>query len=421
MCLWCVQGPRVNVMQLMNETVKLLRIPPQMSSYADKHQVQHLVQDLVSRLVVHQPEDPISFLIPLLRRRSSDGPRVLLLGPPAAGKHTVGRKLSAELRAVHVTMDSLLDDQSEHRVQELPVELLVQLVQQRLNMEDCLDQGWVLEGIPQTRQQALGLQQAGVFPGHVVMLEAPDHVLQERTRGKLVDPVTGEVYHQTFIWPDDATVAERLEKPPGRSEEQRLAAVQRYRREVTGLRSTYQHVLKVVSCDQPHGDVYQQVLAFVRTHRCCRTPRILLLGPPGSGKSLQARLLAEKYRMVEVCCGRLLRSAAADGSGLGREIQPYLDSHRPVPDHLLLQALDERLSRVDSTCRGWVLHGFPQDLQQAKGLQESQHQPNRVFFLELTDEVCLERISLRATDPVSGERSVDQEDLSPPRPGSGLY
>ncbi|XP_076586561.1 adenylate kinase 8 [Chaetodon auriga] len=397
----------------MDETVRPLRIPPQMSVYADKHDVLHLVQSLLSSLVIDQPEDPISYLIGLLQRSSSDVPRVVLLGPPAVGKHTVARKLSAELRAVHVTTESLLQDQSELSTQarpytlteqELPAELLVRLIQQRLNEIDCFNRGWVLEGIPQTRLQALSLQQAGVLPEHVVMLEAPDDVLLERTQGKLVDPLTGDVYHQTFIWPIDDAVTQRLEKEQSRSEKQRLADLQRYRCEVTGLSSAYQHVLKVINCDQPHADVYQQVLAFVRTRHCSRAPRILLLGPPGSGKSHQARLLSEKYKMVDVCCGQLLRSVAAGGSVLGEKIQTYLDDERAVPDSLLLQVLQERLSRVDCSCRGWILHGFPRHLQQAKSLQESQHQPNRVFFLELTDDVCLERISLRATDPVSGER-----------------
>ncbi|XP_070820976.1 adenylate kinase 8 [Chaetodon trifascialis] len=397
----------------MDETARPLRIPPQMSIYADKHDILHLVQSLLSSLVMDQPEDPVSYLIGLLQRSSSEVPRVVLLGPPAVGKHTVARKLSAELRAVHVTTESLLQDQSELSAQarpytlaeqELPAELLVRLIQQRLKEIDCFNRGWVLEGIPQTRLQALSLQQAGVLPEHVVMLEAPDDVLVERTQGKLVDPLTGDVYHQTFIWPIDDAVAQRLEKKQSRPEEQRLADLQRYRCEVTGLSSAYQHVLKVINCDQPHADVYQQVLAFVRTRHCSRTPRILLLGPPGSGKSHQARLLSEKYKMVDVCCGQLLRSVAAGGSVLGEKIQPYLDDERAVPDSLLLQVLEERLSRVDCSCRGWILHGFPQHLQQAKSLQESQHPPNRVFFLELTDDVCLERISLRATDPVSGER-----------------
>ncbi|XP_039660264.1 adenylate kinase 8 isoform X1 [Perca fluviatilis] len=397
---------------LMDETVKPLRVPPQMSVYADKHNIFHLVQSMLSSLVIDQPEDPISYLISLLRRSSVDIPRVLLLGPPAVGKHTVAKKLSAELRAVHVSMHSLLEGQSELSVQarqyilkeqELPAELLVRLVQQRLNEIDCFNRGWVLEGIPQTRLQALSLQQAGVIPEHVVMFEAPDDVLLERSQGKLVDPLTGDVYHRTFIWPVDDTVAQRLEDGRSPSETQRLAELQRYRCEATGLSSAYQHVLKIINADQPHADIYQQVLAFVQTRRRSITPRILLLGPPGSGKSHQARLLSEKYKMVDVCCGQLLRSVAADGSALGEEIQSYLDDGRQVPDSLVLQVLEERLSRLDCSCRGWILHGFPCDLQQAKSQQESQ-QPNRVFFLELTDDVCLERITLRATDPVSGER-----------------
>ncbi|KAK2901547.1 hypothetical protein Q8A73_011293 [Channa argus] len=370
----------------MDETVKPLRIPPQIPCYADNHNIFHLVQSMVTHLIIAQPDDPISYLISLLQRSSMDIPRVMLLGPPSVGKHTVAKKLSAELRVVNVSRDSLLHDQSELGMQarqytltgqEFPVDLLVRLVKKRLNEIDCFNRGWVLEGIPQTRLQALSLQQAGVLPEHVVMLEAPDDVLLERRRGKLIDPLTGDVYHQTFIWPSDNCIAERLEKGRGLSEEQLLANLKQFRCESTGLGLAYQHILKTINSDQPHEDIYQQVLAYVQTRRRSRTPRILLLGPSGSGKSHQARLLSEKYKLVDVCCGQLLRSVAADGSVLGQKIQLYLEEGRPVPDTLVLQVLEQRLSQMDCVCRGWILHGFPCDLLQAKSLQESQHQPNR--------------------------------------------
>ncbi|XP_068594782.1 adenylate kinase 8 [Brachionichthys hirsutus] len=395
----------------MDDAANPLRIPPQMSVYADKHNLFHLLQRMLTGLLIDQPEDPISYLVRLLQ--AADVPKIMLLGPPAVGKHSAAKKLSAELGAVHVTTDSLLEDQSELSAearqyalthQEIPAELLIQLIKRRLNSVDCVDKGWVMEGVPQTFLQALRLQQAGVIPQHVVMLEAPDDVLLERARGRLVDPLTADVYHQTFLWPADDAVAQRLEKRRDLPEEQRLADLQRYRREVTALTSAYQHVLRVVNSDQPITDVYQQVAAFVKTRRYYRTPRILLLGPPGSGKSHQARQLSEKYKMVDVSCGRLLRAAAADGSAVGDEVQPYLDGGTPVPDPLVLKVLDKRLSRLDCCSRGWILHGFPRDLEQVRSLQESQHRPNRVYFLEVTDDVCLERITLRATDPVTGER-----------------
>ncbi|XP_041644058.1 adenylate kinase 8 [Cheilinus undulatus] len=397
----------------MDETTKRLRVPPQMGYYADKHNIFHLLQNMVSSLVIDQPEDPISYMINLLQRDSVDIPKIIVLGPPAVGKHTVAKKLSTELGAIHVSIESLLKDPSAlsaqaHQYtlkeQELSAELVVKLIQQRLDTVDCFNKGWVLEGIPQTRLQALSLQQIGILPEHVVMLEAPDDVLLERSQGKLVDPISGDVYHRTYILPAEDNVTQRLEKGQSRSEKQQSAELHHYRCEVTGLSSAYEHVLKIINSDQPHTDVYQQVLAFVRTRHRPRTPRVLLLGPPGSGKSHQARLLSETYKMVDVCCGHLLRSVAAEGSPLSEKIKPYLDHETPVPDSLVLQVLEERLSQLDCSCRGWILHGFPSDLQQAKSLRESQHQPNRVFLLELTDDVCLERLTLRATDPVSGER-----------------
>ncbi|XP_056149878.1 adenylate kinase 8 isoform X2 [Lampris incognitus] len=184
------------------------------------------------------------------------------------------------------------------------------------------------------------------------------------------------VYHQTFVQPSEQAVAGRVQRGRGLSEQLLLAKLRRYKSDVTGLKLSYQHVLKTVNCDQPLNDVYHQVLSFVLRRRSMapHIPRILLLGPPGSGKSLQARLLTQKYKLVN------------------------------VPDSLVLRVLGERLGRLDCTVRGWILHGFPRDLEQARRLQESNYRPNRVFFLDITDEVAIERISLGATDPVSGKR-----------------
>ncbi|XP_028312249.1 adenylate kinase 8 [Gouania willdenowi] len=384
----------------MDETVKPLRIPPQVSLYNDTHHVIDLVQSLLCSLVLEQPDDPISFLMKVLKKSSENTPSVIILGPPSVGKHTVAKRLSSELKAVHVTTDSLLDqldgDQGDN-------DFLLQLLQKRLKEPDCFNTGWVLEGFPQTRLQALTLQQAGVIPAHVVFLQAPEDVLFQRGHGRLVDPVTGDIYHQTFIQPANDVIAGRLQEGRSLSEEEHQLALQRYHTEVTGLMSAYQHSLKVINADQPQEDVYQQVLSFVQTRQSSRIPRILLLGPPGSGKSLQARLLSEKYRLVDVGCSELLRASAADGSSLGQKIIPYLDEGRGVSDSLVLQTLEERLSRLDCSSRGWILHGFPENLQQARSLQDGLYRPNRVFLLELTDEVCLERLTLRAVDPVSGQ------------------
>uniref|UniRef100_A0A8C7QLI0 Adenylate kinase 8 n=1 Tax=Oncorhynchus mykiss TaxID=8022 RepID=A0A8C7QLI0_ONCMY len=268
-------------------------------------------------------------------------------------------------------------------------------------------QGWVLEGIPQTREEALSLQEAGVAPNHVVLLEAPDAVLIERSQGKRIDPVTGDVYHVTFIWPEDKEVVQRLERQKAVSEEQLVAQLMQHHREVHALRKTYRNCLKGIDADQPHVDVFDQVLTYILSRHCSvapHTPRVLLFGPPGSGKSLQAKLISQKYNIVNLCCGELLEAVSADATNMGELIKPYLESGQQVPDSMVLQILTERLSRLDCTTRGWVLHGFPRDLEQAEKLQESNFIPSRVFFLEMTDDVAIERVTLRSIDPVTGER-----------------
>ncbi|KAM9595315.1 adenylate kinase 8 isoform 4-T6 [Morphnus guianensis] len=149
------------------------------------------------------------------------------------------------------------------------------------------------------------------------------------------------------------------------------------------------------------------VLTYVQTrHRSAApfTPRILFCGPPGSGKSLQAALIAQKYSVVNICCGQLLKEAVADKTKLGELIKPYIDNGYPVPDNLVMKILAERLNALDCMTNGWVLHGFPRDIEQGEQLQKSHIIPNRVFFFNLPYESIMERLSQRRIDPTTGER-----------------
>ncbi|XP_056601569.1 adenylate kinase 8 isoform X2 [Triplophysa dalaica] len=400
----------------MEARVSRLRIPPEMAIYAEKHDIFELIQTLVKNLVVHKPEDPIQYLINVLKRDNVHVPRIILIGPPASGKRTIAKKICERTQAIHITRSNILKDntdltraaqQYQEKKQEIPKDLWIQLIQQRLSKNDCLGRGWLLEAIPRTREEALCLQEAGIIPEHVVILEAPDVVLIERSSGKRIDPVTGDVYHVTFKWPESADVAQRLETPRTVLPVDAIAKkIQKYHAETHALKFTYQNCLKTINADQPLVDVFAQALNFVLSrHRSAApfTPRILLFGPLGSGKSLQAKLITQKYGTVNICCDELLKAVSADEHHMGELIKPYLESKQQVPSSIVLKILTERLSRIDCTTRGWVLHGFPHDVDQAEKLHESNFIPNRVFFLELTDDIAVERVKLRGVDPVTGE------------------
>ncbi|NXP55194.1 KAD8 kinase, partial [Heliornis fulica] len=376
--------------------------PPQaVGAYAEERELFRLLQNMVGELLIHKPDDPIQYMINHLKQNNDDAPRICVLGPPASGKTTVATWLCKHLDAIRISQETLLLKEIlaltkeakayKERKQQIPSALWANLIQERLSNVDCIKQGWILEGFPENQEQAWMLQSSGIIPRHIVVLYAPDTVLIERNTGKRLDPFTEEVYHTTFDWPSDPLVQQRLVKPD-LSDQEMSTKLLEYHRNFPGIFQVYQKVLKSINADQPCTDVFSQVLTYVQTrHRSAApfTPRILFCGPPGSGKSLQAALIAQKYGVVNICCGQLLKEAVADKTELGELVKPYVDNGYPVPDNLVMKILANRLNALDCAANGWVLHGFPRDREQGEQLQQSHVTPNR---FSNHDIMCMENL-----------------------------
>ena len=97
--------------------------------------------------------------------------------------------------------------------------------------------------------------------------------------------------------------------------------------------------------------------------------RIVLLGAPGSGKGTQAKLLVEKYKLPQISTGDMLRDAVAEGSPLGRQAKVAMDAGQLVSDEIVLGIIQERVTRPDAR-KGFILDGFPRNLQQAEALDQ---------------------------------------------------
>ena len=97
--------------------------------------------------------------------------------------------------------------------------------------------------------------------------------------------------------------------------------------------------------------------------------RIVLLGAPGSGKGTQAKLLVEKYKLPQISTGDMLREAVAEGSPLGRQAKVAMDAGQLVSDEIVLGIIQERVTRPDAR-KGFILDGFPRNLQQAEALDQ---------------------------------------------------
>jgi adenylate kinase len=92
-----------------------------------------------------------------------------------------------------------------------------------------------------------------------------------------------------------------------------------------------------------------------------------MLGAPGSGKGTQAKLLQEKFKLPQISTGDMLREAVAGATPLGRQAKVAMDAGQLVNDEIVLGVIQERITRPD-TRNGFILDGFPRNLQQAEAL-----------------------------------------------------
>ena len=122
--------------------------------------------------------------------------------------------------------------------------------------------------------------------------------------------------------------------------------------------------------------------------------RLIFLGPPGAGKGTQAKFLAEVLNIPHISTGDILRSAIAQATDLGQKAQSYVDKGELVPDELLLDLIRERLNQADAQT-GWILDGFPRNVNQAAFLEQLLQELNQscdCVNLEVPDEVLVARM-----------------------------
>lgn len=129
--------------------------------------------------------------------------------------------------------------------------------------------------------------------------------------------------------------------------------------------------------------------------------RIVLLGPPGSGKGTQAKLLVEQLGVPHISTGALLRNAAQRGTELGLKAKALTDKGELVPDDVISDMIGERLRRAD-VAKGFILDGYPRNLAQAESLDvllEHLDQPvDEAILIDIKAELIIKRIAKRAQE-----------------------
>jgi adenylate kinase len=151
-------------------------------------------------------------------------PRIIIIGGPASGKGTQCEHIASTYGVVHLSTGDLLrkavkDGSNVGHIAEkymdkgelVPDEVIIQIVSERLQQNDCRERGWLLDGFPRTKAQAEHLTRMGIKADVTILLNVADSELIQRVVGRRTDPVTGKIYHLKFSPPPQELI-DRLEQ-----------------------------------------------------------------------------------------------------------------------------------------------------------------------------------------------------------------
>ena len=126
--------------------------------------------------------------------------------------------------------------------------------------------------------------------------------------------------------------------------------------------------------------------------------RVVLLGPPGAGKGTQAKKISEKYNILHISTGDIFRANVKEGTPLGLKAKEYMDKGLLVPDELVCDLVEDRIS-WDDCKEGYLLDGFPRTVFQAEHfdnfLKGKGQELTLVLDIEVPDEAILPRMAGR--------------------------
>lgn len=203
--------------------------------------------------------------------------RMILIGPPGAGKGTQAARLVERYKIPHISSGDMLRaavaegtelgraaDGFMKAGQLVPDDVVIGMVIERIGKADCQN-GFMLDGFPRTRPQAEALDaamaKAGIRLDSVLLIEVPDELILERITGRRNDPVTGAVYHVKFN-PPPADVADRVVQRSDDTEKAFGARLAKYHSETAPIVPFYEKVglLRRVNGDGKPDEVTERIL-----------------------------------------------------------------------------------------------------------------------------------------------------------------
>jgi len=284
---------------------------------------------------------------------------IALFGPPGAGKGTQSKKLLEKYNLTYIsTGDMLRSEIAEgsnlgmkaksiiERGGLVDDELIIQLIEKKINTNPD-SKGILFDGFPRTTVQAYVLEglmlKLNTSLNCMISLEVPEKELVSRLLHRAT--VSGRSDDNLEVIKNRLKEYENKTKPVA---------------DFYAKKHKYYPLNGVGEIDE----IFKSIVNIVEQTKSVPQTNIVLLGKPGAGKGTQGNLLAEKFGLVYISTGKMMRQEIKDGTEIGRLAKPYMDKGEIVPDEIPIQLIERKINE-NPNANGFIFKGFPRTLIQA--------------------------------------------------------
>ncbi len=284
---------------------------------------------------------------------------IALFGPPGAGKGTQSKMLVEKYNLAYISTGDILRQeiaegtelglQAKDIIKKgglVPDEIVVQIIEERIQTNTEVN-GFLFDGFPRTTVQAYILEglllKMNTKLDCMLSLEVPT----DQLRSRLLDRAKKENRADDT----EEVISVRLQEY-----DTKTAPVANFYKE----KEIYHGIEGLGGIDQ----IFERLTAVVDQTLERSWINLVLLGPPGSGKGTQGRKLAEKFNLVYISTGHLMRQEIKKNTEMGKSARTYIEKGDIVPDEIAIRLI-ERQIRKHPDANGFIFKGFPRTIVQA--------------------------------------------------------
>ncbi|KAH9498984.1 Adenylate kinase isoenzyme 5 [Bulinus truncatus] len=320
-------------------------------------------------------------------------PVIFVLGGPGSGKGTQCANIVKKYGFTHLSSGDLLRDEvasGSERGKQLteimekgdlvPLETVLALMKDAMKAHAEVSKGFLIDGYPREKEQGVRFEKEVAPAKFVLCFNVSDETMVQRLKDR--------AQYSGRVDDNDETIKKRLKT---------------FHDVTQPVIDYYSSLgkLKLVDAEGSTDEVFEMVDKVFEEEKIppskdCFGKVVFVVGGPGSGKGTQCDLIVQKYGYTHLSSGDLLRAEVQSGSERGKHLTEIMQRGELVPLDTVLQLLKEAMLKKVVSSKGFLIDGYPRELEQGTRFENEICSPQFVLYFDVSDETMTQRLLGRA-------------------------